>query len=183
MQNRFNITTLTADDANIAPLSVGALTEGITLRELVAAYQPFGNGGKYYSPTSYTHVVDSKGKVVLQHKYTPVQAISEESAYVMNKLMQTVIEGPNGTGRAARLVNTPLIGKTGTSQDWHDLSFVGCTPDYVRTTVRHRYGKMFSEILPRQRTARNFPNVPKYRSFTTAQKQDFLPAVPVRPVR
>lgn len=131
LQNRFQITTLTADDANIAPLSVGALTDGVTLKELVAAYQVFGNGGKYYSPTSYTQVVDSSGKVILQHKYTPIQSISKESAYVMNKLMQTVIEGPNGTGRAARLVNTPLVGKTGTSQDWHDLSFVGCTPDYV----------------------------------------------------
>ena len=131
LQNRFQITTLTADDANIAPLSVGALTNGLTLKELVAAYQPFGNGGKYYKPTSYTQVVDANGKVVLEHKYTPIQSINKESAYVMNKLMQTVIEGPNGTGRAARLVNTPLIGKTGTSQDWHDLSFVGCTPDYV----------------------------------------------------
>ncbi len=131
LQNRFQISTLVADDANIAPLSVGALTKGLTLRELVAAYQPFGNGGKYYSPTSYTQVVDAEGKVVLQHKYTPIQSISKESAYVMNKLMQTVIEGPNGTGRAAKLINTPLVGKTGTSQDWHDLSFVGCTPDYV----------------------------------------------------
>lgn len=131
LQNRFQITTLVADDANIAPLSVGALTEGLTLKELVAAYQPFGNGGKYYKPTSFTQVVDSNGKVVIQHKYTPIQSISKESAYVMNKLLQTVIEGPNGTGRAARLVNTPLIGKTGTSQNWHDLSFVGCTPDYV----------------------------------------------------
>ena len=131
LQNRYQVTTLTADDANIAPLSVGALTNGLTLKELVAAYQVFGNGGKYYAPTSYTKVVDSSGKVVLQHKYTPIQAISEDTAYIMNKLMQTVIEGPNGTGRAAKLVNTPLVGKTGTSQDWHDLSFVGCTPDYV----------------------------------------------------
>lgn len=131
LQNRFQITTLTADDANIAPLSVGALTEGLTLKELVASYQVFGNGGKYYSPTSYTKVVDSNGKIVLQHKYTPIQAISSDTAYIMNKLMQTVIEGPNGTGKAAKLVNTPVVGKTGTSQDWHDLSFVGCTPDYV----------------------------------------------------
>ena len=131
LQSRFQISTLSAADADIAPLSVGALTNGLTLKELVAAYQAFGNGGKYYSPTSYTQVVDARGQVVLQHRYTPIQSISKESAYVMNKLMQTVIEGPNGTGRAARLVNTPLVGKTGTSQDWHDLSFVGCTPDYV----------------------------------------------------
>ncbi|MGN1305198.1 MAG: transglycosylase domain-containing protein [Oscillospiraceae bacterium] len=131
LQNKFQITTLTASDADLAPLSVGALTKGLTLKELVAAYQVFGNGGKYYKPTSYTQVLDSNGKVILQHKYTPIQAISKESAYVMNKLMQTVIEGPNGTGRAAKLANTPLVGKTGTSQDWKDLAFVGCTPDYV----------------------------------------------------
>ena len=131
LQNRFQITTLVADDANIAPLSVGALTNGLTLKELVASYQVFGNGGKYYKPTSYTKVVDANGQIVIQHKYTPIQAISQDTAYIMNKLMQTVIEGPNGTGRAARLQNTPLVGKTGTSQDWHDLSFVGCTPDYV----------------------------------------------------
>ena len=131
LQNRFQITTLVADDANIAPLSVGALTNGLTLKELVASYQVFGNGGKYYKPTSYTKVVDANGQVVIQHKYTPIQSISEDTAYIMNKLMRTVIEGPNGTGRAAKLQNTPLVGKTGTSQDWHDLSFVGCTPDYV----------------------------------------------------
>ncbi len=131
LQNRFQITTLVADDANIAPLSVGALTDGLTLKELVASYQVFGNGGKYYKPTSFTKVVDANGQIVIQHKYTPIQAIGEDTAYIMNKLMQTVIEGPNGTGRAAKLQNTPLVGKTGTSQDWHDLSFVGCTPDYV----------------------------------------------------
>ena len=131
LQNKFQITTLSASDADLAPMSVGALTNGMTLEELVAAYQVFGNGGKYYKPTSYTQVLDSNSKVVLQHKYTPIQSISKESAYVMNKLMQTVIEGPNGTGRAAKLANTPLVGKTGTSQEWHDLAFVGCTPDYV----------------------------------------------------
>ena len=131
LQSRFQISTLVAADADIAPLSVGALTNGLTLKELVAAYQVFGNGGKYYPPTSYTQVVDARGQVVLQHRYSPIQSISKETAYVMNKLMQTVIEGPNGTGRAAKLINTPLVGKTGTSQDWHDLSFVGCTPDYV----------------------------------------------------
>ncbi|MEG0615118.1 MAG: transglycosylase domain-containing protein [Oscillospiraceae bacterium] len=118
-------------DVNLSPLTVGGLTEGIRLKELVSAYQAFGNLGKVYEPTSYTKVTDVDGKVVLEHKYEPVQALDEDSAYVMNKLMQTVIEGPNGTGVAARLKTTPLVGKTGTSQDWVDLSFVGCTPDYV----------------------------------------------------
>ena len=59
------------------------------------------------------------------------QAISESTAYVMNRMMQNVITQQDGTGRYAKLNNTDLVGKTGTSSDWFDLSFVGCTPDYV----------------------------------------------------
>lgn len=129
--NKFQISTLTAYDADLSPMSVGALTNGIYLKELVAAYQVFGNGGKYYSPTSYTYVLDPSGETILQHSYTPIQSISAESAYVMNKLLQQVITGPNGTGRAAKLENVPVAGKTGTTQDWKDTLFVGCTPDYV----------------------------------------------------
>jgi penicillin-binding protein 1A len=131
LQNRFHITSLSPFDADIAPMAVGALTNGITLKELVAAYQPFGNAGEYYTPTTYTRVLDSEGRAVLQHRYVKYQAVERETAYIMNKLLGQVIEGPNGTGRAAKLTNTPLIGKTGTTQDWHDLAFIGCTPEYV----------------------------------------------------
>lgn len=131
VQNKFQFSTLNAYDADLSPMSVGALNEGVYLRELVAAYQVFGNGGKYFAPTSYTYVLDPSGETILRHTYTPIQSISEESAYVMNKLMQTVIEGPNGTGKAAKLNNVPVVGKTGTSQEWRDNLFVGCTPDYV----------------------------------------------------
>lgn len=131
VQSRFQLSTLNAYDADLSPMSVGALNEGVTLRELVAAYQVFGNAGQYFAPTSYTYVLDPAGEVVLEHNYTPIQSLSEESAYVMNKLLQQVVEGPNGTGRAARLNNVPVVGKTGTSQEWRDNLFVGCTPDYV----------------------------------------------------
>lgn len=131
VQNRYQFSTLVAEDADLSPMSVGALTKGVTVRELVAAYQVFGNGGQYFAPTSYTYVQDPTGEVILQHKYTPIQSISAESAYVMNKLMQQVIDGPNGTGRAAKLENIPVAGKTGTSQNWADNWFVCCTPDYV----------------------------------------------------
>ena len=131
-KNKMGITTLDeVKDVNLSPMTVGGLTDGVYLKELVSAYQAFGNLGQINTPTSYTKVVDSEGKVILEHKYIPTQAIDKDTAYVMNKLMQTVIEGPNGTGKVAKLTTTPLVGKTGTSQDWYDLSFVGCTPDYV----------------------------------------------------
>jgi penicillin-binding protein 1A len=131
LQTRYHITSLSPFDADLSPMAVGALTNGVSLKELVAAYQPFGNQGIYCEPHTYTQVLDSQGRIVLQNKIVQYQALDKASAYLMNRLMTQVIEGPNGTGRAARLETTRLIGKTGTSQDWHDLLFVGCTPEYV----------------------------------------------------
>ncbi len=131
LQNKFQISTLVVEDANLAPMAVGALTEGVYLRELVSAYQPFGNLGKWYEPTSYTRVEGPGGELVLEHSYNPIQSISEDTAYIMNKMMQGVINSPNGTGTAAKLNNMPVAGKTGTTQNYADLLFVACTPNCV----------------------------------------------------
>ena len=132
LQDRFHITTLVASDANYAPVTVGSFSQGLTLRELTNAYMPFGNLGKYYESTSYYKVVDRDAKTVLQHEYLGTNSISEDSAYVMNRLMSRVVEDQQvGTGRAAKLENVPLIGKTGTAENYTDILFVGCTPEYV----------------------------------------------------
>lgn len=139
LQNKFQISTLNVNDANLAPMAVGALTDGLTLRELVASYQVFGNLGKYYEPTTYYYVEGPNGERVLDHAYTPIQSIGEDTAYIMNKMMQVVVDGANGTGRAAKLNNMPLAGKTGTTQNYADILFVGCTPNYV-SGVWYGYG-------------------------------------------
>ena len=59
----------------------------------------------------------------------PEEAVSSETAYVMNKLLQDVVN--NGTGQKAKLENKHVAGKTGTTQDWNDLTFVGLTEDFV----------------------------------------------------
>lgn len=139
LQNKFQISTLNVNDANLAPMAVGALTDGLTLRELVASYQVFGNLGKYYEPTTYYYVEGPNGERVLDHAYTPIQSIGEDTAYIMNKMMQVVVDGANGTGRAAKLNNMPLAGKTGTTQNYADILFVGCTPNYV-SGIWYGYG-------------------------------------------
>ena len=114
-----------------SPMSVGALTNGVSLQEITTAYQVFGNGGKYYDSTYISRIIDNNGEVVYQHSFIGEQVIDESSAYVMNRMMETVVSGSRGTGRLARLENCELIAKTGTTQDWADLWFVGCTPEYV----------------------------------------------------
>ncbi len=114
-----------------SPMSVGALTNGTTLEDITAAYQMFGNGGKYYESTFISKILDNTGETVYQHTFLGDQVIDESSAYVMNRMLQTVVTSSRGTGRNARLENVELIAKTGTTQDWNDLWFVGCTPEYV----------------------------------------------------
>ena len=63
----------------------------------------------------------------------PEVAVSEDTATVMNKLLQKVVYGPNGTGKGAAgfIPNMKIYAKTGTSNNSNDLWFVGGSPYYV----------------------------------------------------
>ncbi len=128
------ITTLDeVNDVGYSPLTLGALTNGIRLVELCAAYQIFGNGGIYYRPMLYSEVRDSKRNVVLEQDFFGTQAIDSDTAWVTNRMLRTVVTSAYGTGRYAQLDNVEVIGKTGTSNDERNLMFVGATPDLIGT--------------------------------------------------
>ncbi len=131
MVNQLGFTTLLPSDADLAPMAIGALTEGVTPLEMAAAYQMFGNGGLYYAPHSYTRVEDAEGNLVLENKVIPRRVISLETATIMNQLMQRVTDSYPGTGTPAKFNAMPIAGKTGTSQNDENQWFIGVTPYYV----------------------------------------------------
>ena len=131
LTEKLDISTLYESDINFAPMTVGGLTTGTKLKELVGAYMIFGNGGKKYEVTFVNRITNTAGDVIYEKTDGYKQAVSESTAYVMNKMMQKVVTESTGTGRYAKLRNTVLAAKTGTSNEWKDLSFVGVTPDYV----------------------------------------------------
>ncbi|MFT3951468.1 MAG: transglycosylase domain-containing protein [Oscillospiraceae bacterium] len=132
LQNTLQFSTLDVDnDVNYAPMTVGSLHNGVHLSELVASYQIFGNGGKYYDMSYVSEILDNEGNVIYEQPTGYTRAMGEDSAYVMNRLLNEVIDDSNGTGVAAKLNKTDVVGKTGTAQDWTNLTFVACTPDYV----------------------------------------------------
>ena len=120
---------VTPDDINYAPMSLGQLTNGITVREMASAYTCFVNSGVWTESRTYTHITDDNGNMVLENIPDTTVALSEKSAYYTINLMQGVVTG--GTGYAARVDNMPTAGKTGASTSWRDRWFVGCTPYYV----------------------------------------------------
>lgn len=133
LTQKLGITTLTSEDVNLSPLGMGGTNGGITTFESAAAYSVFGNGGMYYEPTLYYAVYDQKGDEILAPKGEPTVAISDDTATVMNKLLQNVVYGGNGTGKGAAgyIPNMKIYAKTGTSNNSNDLWFVGGSPYYV----------------------------------------------------
>lgn len=122
-------------DMNLASIGLGGNSRGVTTMQAAAAYAIFGNLGKYYEPTTYLTITDQFGKEVIlsNEDYTPTIAISEDTACVMNHMLQNVIYGSQGTGAAVRGFSSKFkaYGKTGSTNDNLDCWFVGGTPYYV----------------------------------------------------
>ncbi len=132
LQNKFHISTLTEGDKNYSALALGGLTNGVTVKEMAAAYGVFVNSGKYVAPHTYTKVLDSNGEVVLENDSNGVQAISESAAYITASLLSGPVNLSVGTAGGTQLSNgMPTYGKTGTTDQNYDKWFVGFTPYYV----------------------------------------------------
>ncbi len=136
LQNNLGITTLVNEangDLNYSSLALGGCSVGVTTLEQCAAYATFGNLGYYYKPTFYTQVTDQHGKVILEQQTNPKVAMSEDTAYIMNKLLNMPVYGSQGTGRAAAsyVPNQRIYCKTGTTDSTQNVWFVGGTPYYV----------------------------------------------------
>ncbi len=131
MVNRWHITTLDIFDEDYAPMATGSLTNGVTVLEMTAAYQAFGNGGYYCEPYGYYKIEDSLGNVLIEKKpdESKEAALSETTAGIMNKLLQTVMT--EGTGSYYKLSGIQCYGKTGTTTESKDRWFIGGTPEYV----------------------------------------------------
>ncbi len=117
-------------DMALSPLSVGALTYGVTVQNMVNAYIPYGNGGTYYESRIVSRLEQGNHDLIYENNGNPHEAVDPETAYVMNRMMKNVVSA-EGTAGAARLANKEVVGKTGTTQNWDDLWFIGLTEDFV----------------------------------------------------
>ena len=130
LTKKLEMNSLDSNDAkSLSALATGGTHYGVTPREITAAFQIFGNGGKYNKPYTYFYVTDRNDKVILDNRNNiPTQAISSSTATIMNRLLRNVIIGPEGTGRSANIPNWDIIGKTGTTTDDFDSWFIGMSP-------------------------------------------------------
>ena len=148
LQNSFDfaaqelgITTLTTQletpsgvmtDVGYAPLALGALTQGMTVREVANAYATFANQGVWRQGRTFLLVLDDEGNVVLENEQEERKVFGRKTVNYMNYCLDSAVA--NGTGTAADLaedLGMDVAGKTGTTSGNRDRYFAGFTGYYT----------------------------------------------------
>jgi len=107
------------------PIAIGA--GDATLIEMTSAYSAFPNQGVRVAPMTILQVTDRDGNVLEEHRPETHEALRADTAYVMTHLLQGAVQ--HGTGAKAQVLNWPVGGKTGTTDDYTDAWFIGFDPD------------------------------------------------------
>ena len=97
-----------------------------TLVEVTSAYSAFPNRGVRMEPYSIVSITDREGNVLEETRPNGHEAIRADTAFVMTNLLRGVVL--RGTGEAAKALDWPLAGKTGTMDEYTDAWFVGFDP-------------------------------------------------------
>lgn len=143
------ITTMDEERDAYAPLGLGGISNGVTNLELTGAYAAIANGGVYTEPILYSKILDKDGNVLLDNVPEKHTAMKDSTAWLLTSAMEDVVS--KGTGTSAQISNYGIAeaGKTGTTDDYKDLWFVGYTPYYTAgiwfgyddsTLMRYRLG-------------------------------------------
>ena len=121
------------NDMDLGPLVLGSQSSGLTVVQLAGAYTMF-NTGTFTTPHYYTEITDYQGNMILDNnKYiNTTQAISADTAYIMNRMMWNVLHSSKGSayGKAPD-GEMDSVAKTGTTSNYKDYTFAGLTPYYV----------------------------------------------------
>ncbi|WP_169055612.1 transglycosylase domain-containing protein [Bacillus pumilus] len=125
---KFSFEHIVADDYRL-PSALGGFTKGFSPLEITDAYTVFGNQGAYTQSHSITKVTDLNGKTLYKWKESPKQVYTQRTNDTMRKLLASVVK--SGTGKKANFSSPYIGGKTGTSNDYKDIWFVGLTDQYT----------------------------------------------------
>ena len=99
--------------------------------EMIAAYSTFANLGWRVPATPILRVETLDGRRLYEAKPERVQVLSREEAWIMVDMMKDVVRRGSGTAVLRGGFNLPTAGKTGTTNDYTDVWYIGYTTDLV----------------------------------------------------
>lgn len=141
VDSRTNEDGTVQSDIDLAPLALGALTDGVTVREMAGGFSTFINDGVYGGTRTYTKVTDSEGNTVMENTPNTDKGFTNvRTDYYMLDCLQNVTA--HGTAYGIQLDGVETGGKTGTTTSNTDIWFCGITPKYsgaVWVGYEHNY--------------------------------------------
>lgn len=124
MTRRLGVTSPLTTEPSLA---LGA--SELNLLELTTAYTVVARGGIETKPYGIVEIQNSAGQILYRHMPgAETRILDQEISYTMHSMLQNVVA--TGTARAA-LMDFPVAGKTGTTQDYKDALFVGYAKDMI----------------------------------------------------
>jgi penicillin-binding protein 1A len=126
MARRFGITTQIPPYPSI---HIGAAS--VYPIEMVGAYTTFANLGQRSAPIGIVRVENARGEVLWVPEITRVPVLSPEEAWLMVNVMKDVVRRGTAAGSVGSVFRYPAGGKTGTTNDYADVWYVGYTSDLV----------------------------------------------------
>jgi penicillin-binding protein 1A len=99
--------------------------------EMIASYSTFANLGWRTKPNPILRVETLDGRKLYEANPERIQVLSREEAWLMTDMMRDVIRVGTGTAVGREGFRLPAGGKTGTTNDYTDVWFVGFTADLV----------------------------------------------------
>ncbi|WP_209124254.1 transglycosylase domain-containing protein [Alkalihalobacillus sp. BA299] len=124
----FGFSKIVAADYKL-PAALGGLTNGISPLELTQAYTTFANDGVYQRSYGIRRVTDLEGNILYEWPESPKQVWNLSVNQQMKALLYKVVT--EGTGKKVNQPSTYIGGKTGTTNSYHDMWFVGIRNDYT----------------------------------------------------
>ena len=127
--------------------------------EMATGYAIYANRGRDVIPFAVRYVVDRDGNelsnieeevgniIAIKEREGSIQIISEDVAYIMTSLMQSVCDGGTASYAIRQVAKfmKKCAGKTGTTSNWTDAWFCGFTPD-IAAVVWMGYDKPFLSL-------------------------------------
>lgn len=143
------------EDEILSNIALGYLTDGVCAIDFAGYYSMFASEGNYIKPRAVKTVESRNGKVLLTVNDPVIKAVSEQTAFVMTKLLQNVVK--EGTGKNAAVKGIEIAGKTGTSSGNADNWFVGYTNEFScavwhdngdnRENIENKASDIFADII------------------------------------
>jgi len=99
--------------------------------EIISAFSAFATLGTRTVPTAIDRVEDRAGNILWRPVPRSEQVMSPAHAWLMNDLLRDVVRRGTAAGSVGAKFPIPAGGKTGTTNDYTDVWFIGFTPDLV----------------------------------------------------